>query len=82
MIEPGPQLLHACQGGADSLGQGRFAGYSGQLRVQPRFQIVEDWFGPGLPGLHPHIGRLAANVFPDALELAMDFMASPAIADP
>jgi len=77
MIEPGPQLLHAGQGVADGLGQGRFARYFGQLRVQPCFQIVEDGIGPGLSGLHPYIGRLTPNVLLDATKTSNSTARSP-----
>jgi hypothetical protein len=41
--------------------------------MQPRFQVVEDWFGLGPPGLHTCFGRLTSNFLLDAIELGNAF---------
>lgn len=44
-----PRLWHPTKGVADGLGQWRFAGDFGQLRVQPVFQFIEDRLCARLP---------------------------------
>ena len=41
--------------------------------MEPPFQVVEDGFGSGLPGLHPLVGRLAPDVLFHAIEFGDAF---------
>lgn len=43
MVEIRPEPRHACQGIADCARQWRFSRDTGELGVQPDFQIIEDW---------------------------------------
>ncbi|MCP4317129.1 MAG: ComEC family competence protein [Hyphomicrobiales bacterium] len=69
VFQIGPQTLHPCQGITDSLGQRRLAGYFGQLRMQPCFQIIKDRLGFPLANGDPFLRRTATCLFLDAVEL-------------
>lgn len=56
VIENGPKPGHAFQCIADSTRQWLFAGDTGQLGVQPYFQIIEDRLCLRLPDLDAMIG--------------------------
>ena len=69
MVEIGPKPLHAGQGIADRRGKGRLARDTGQLNIQPGFQIVEDRLRLRPSVLDPAIGLRSTRFLLDRVEL-------------